>query len=46
MTIAHLAASDPDELWQGVRPTGVMPVCHGHPAALLDTEKVLLRSAA
>ncbi|MGA8862918.1 MAG: acyl-CoA dehydrogenase family protein [Gallionella sp.] len=29
-----------------VRPTGVMPVCHGNPAALADTEAVLLRSAA
>ncbi|MGA7595175.1 MAG: acyl-CoA dehydrogenase family protein [Gallionella sp.] len=28
-----------------VRPTGVMPVCHGNPAALVDTEAVLLRSA-
>ena len=28
-----------------VRPTGVMPVCHGNPAYLLDTETVLLRSA-
>ena len=28
-----------------VRPTGVMPVCHGNPAALVDTETVLLRSA-
>ena len=28
-----------------VRPTGVMPVCHGTPAALLDTEKVLLQAA-
>jgi len=25
-----------------VRPTGVMPVCHGNPAALADTEAVLL----
>lgn len=29
-----------------VRPTGVMPVCHGNPAGLLDTEAVLLRSAS
>lgn len=29
-----------------VRPTGVMPVCHGNPAALLDTESVLLRSTS
>jgi alkylation response protein AidB-like acyl-CoA dehydrogenase len=28
-----------------VRPTGVMPVCHGNPAGLVDTETVLLRSA-
>lgn len=28
-----------------VRPTGVMPVCHGNPAELLDTETVLLVSA-
>lgn len=28
-----------------VRPTGVMPVCHGNPAELLDTETVLLESA-
>ena len=28
-----------------VRPTGVMPVCHGNPAELLDTETVLLSSA-
>jgi len=28
-----------------VRPTGVMPVCHGNPAELSDTETVLLRSA-
>ncbi len=28
-----------------VRPTGVMPVCHGNPAELWDTEAVLLRSA-
>ncbi|HXU93712.1 MAG TPA: acyl-CoA dehydrogenase family protein [Gallionella sp.] len=28
-----------------VHPTGVMPVCHGNPAGLLDTEAVLLRSA-
>jgi hypothetical protein len=28
-----------------VRPTGVMPVCHGNPAGLLDTETVLLSSA-
>jgi acyl-CoA dehydrogenase len=28
-----------------VRPTGVMPVCHGNPAELLDTEAVLLRCA-
>jgi alkylation response protein AidB-like acyl-CoA dehydrogenase len=28
-----------------VRPTGVMPVCHGKPAALRDTETVLIRSA-
>jgi alkylation response protein AidB-like acyl-CoA dehydrogenase len=27
-----------------VRPTGVMPVCNGHPAELLDTETVLLQS--
>lgn len=29
-----------------VRPTGVMPVCHGTPAELADTETVLLRSAS
>jgi alkylation response protein AidB-like acyl-CoA dehydrogenase len=28
-----------------VRPTGVMPVCNGNPAELLDTEAVLLQSA-
>lgn len=28
-----------------VRPTAVMPVCHGKPAALADTEAVLLGSA-
>ncbi|ADE12402.1 acyl-CoA dehydrogenase family protein [Sideroxydans lithotrophicus] len=28
-----------------VRPAGVMPVCHGDPAGLADTETVLLRSA-
>lgn len=28
-----------------VRPTAVMPVCHGNPAALADTEAVLLGSA-
>lgn len=28
-----------------VRPTAVMPVCHGNPAQLLHTETVLLRSA-
>lgn len=28
-----------------VRPTGVMPVCHGNPAELVDTEAVLLRCA-
>jgi acyl-CoA dehydrogenase len=28
-----------------VRPTGVMPVCHGSPAALADTETVLLGCA-
>jgi acyl-CoA dehydrogenase len=28
-----------------VRPTGVMPVCHGNPAELSDTETVLLRSS-
>lgn len=28
-----------------VRPTGVMPVCHGNPAELVDTEAVLLASA-
>lgn len=27
------------------RPTGVMPVCHGNPAQLADSESVLLRSA-
>ena len=27
------------------RPTGVMPVCQGNPAELLDTETVLIRSA-
>lgn len=29
-----------------VRPTGVMPVCYGTPAALVDTEKVLLQAAS
>ena len=28
-----------------VRPTGVMPVCHGNAAELLNTEAVLIRSA-
>src|SRR5512146_592344 len=28
-----------------VRPTGVMPVCHGAPAELSDTETVLIRAA-